>query len=102
MRKDQLEHAIRAACQIIEREEVIVVGSQAILGSFNEEQLPAAATISREVDILPISDDDAKTAEMADLLEGVAGELSTFEETHGFSIDSVDLNTAKLPEGWRG
>lgn len=101
MRKDQLEHAIRTACQILERAEVIVVGSQAILGTFNEKQLPAVATISREVDILPIANSEADVLAMVDLLEGVAGELSTFEETHGFSIDGVDLNTAKLPEGWR-
>ncbi len=38
---------------------------------------------------------------MADLIEGVAGELSPFEELHGFSIDGVDLQTAVLPDGWR-
>jgi hypothetical protein len=32
MRRDQLEHAIRAACQIAGLTEVIIVGSQAILG----------------------------------------------------------------------
>jgi hypothetical protein len=40
MRRDQLEHAIRTACQIIGRQEVIVVGSQSILGTFREDQLP--------------------------------------------------------------
>jgi hypothetical protein len=39
MRRDQLEHAIRTACQIIGQPEVIVVGSQSILGTFVEEQL---------------------------------------------------------------
>jgi hypothetical protein len=34
MRRDQLEHAIRTACQIIERPEVILVGSQATLVTF--------------------------------------------------------------------
>ena len=34
MRRDQLEHAIRTACQIIGHDAVVVVGSQAILGSF--------------------------------------------------------------------
>ncbi|HTU15333.1 MAG TPA: DUF6036 family nucleotidyltransferase [Solirubrobacterales bacterium] len=101
MRRDQLEHAIRASCQILGREEVIVIGSQAILGSFGEEQLPADATMSLEVDILPISDDDSEVDEMADLLGGAAGEFSLFEEAHGFSIDGVDLTTATLPEGWR-
>src|SRR5215467_7465585 len=38
MRRDQLEHAIRIACQIIGRPEVIVLGSQAILGTFREDE----------------------------------------------------------------
>ena len=87
MRREQLEHAIRAACQIIHRPEVIVVGSQAILGSFDESELPPTATMSIEIDVLPISDDNEETARLADLIEGVAGEFSTFEATHGFSID---------------
>lgn len=101
MRRDQLEHAIRTACQIIQQPEVIVVGSQAILGTYDESQLPAAATMSIEVDILPIADSPNETARLADLIEGVAGELSPFEELHGFSIDGVDLETAVLPDGWR-
>jgi hypothetical protein len=47
MRRDQLEPAIRTACQIIGSHEVIVVGSQSILGSFREDQLPADAGTSR-------------------------------------------------------
>lgn len=101
MRRDQLEHAIRTACQIIERPEVIVVGSQAILGSFGEDELPADATMSVEVDILPIANSNDETAHLADLIEGVAGEFSTFEQLHGFSIDGVDLETSTLPDGWR-
>ena len=101
MRRDQLEHAIRTACQIIEQREVIVVGSQAILGTYDESELPAAATMSIEVDILPIADSNHETARMADLIEGVAGEFSPFEQLHGFSIDGVDLETAVLPDGWR-
>jgi Nucleotidyltransferase of unknown function (DUF6036) len=101
MRRDQLEHAIRAACQIIGRPEVIVVGSQAILGSFDEDQLPAEATMSLEIDILPLVEGGDGTADLADLIEGVAGEWSPFEEQHGFSIDGVDWETAILPDGWR-
>jgi hypothetical protein len=101
MRRDQLEHAIRTACQIIDRSEVIVVGSQAILGTFSEDVLPADATMSVEVDILPIADSNDETARLADLIEGVAGEFSTFEALHGFSIDGVDLETSALPDGWR-
>ena len=102
MRRDQLEHAIRAACQIIDQTEVIVVGSQAILGSFMEEELPEEATMSNEIDLLPIADSDDEVARLADLIEGTAGEFSRFEELHGFSIDGVDLSTSALPEGWPG
>ena len=35
MRREQLEHAIRTACQITGAREVIVVGSQAILGTYD-------------------------------------------------------------------
>src|SRR3954471_4249949 len=101
MRRDQLEHAIRTACQIIGHDAVVVVGSQSILGSFTEDELPVEATMSAEIDILPLGKDNSETAKLADLIEGVAGEWSPFEEQHGFSIDGVDLETAVLPTGWR-
>ena len=40
MRRDQLEHAIRTACQIIGHEAVVVVGSQSILGSLPDVRPP--------------------------------------------------------------
>jgi hypothetical protein len=40
MRRDQLEHAIRAARQITGLTEVIIVGSQVILGTYTEGELP--------------------------------------------------------------
>jgi hypothetical protein len=101
MRRDQLEHAIRTACQIIQQPAVVVVGSQAILGTFAEDQLPPEATMSIEIDILPIGSDNDETTRLADLIEGVAGEWSPFEEQHGFSIDGVDQLTSVLPDGWR-
>lgn len=101
MRRDQLEHAIRAACSVIEAPAVILVGSQAILGTYREDELPAAATMSMEIDVLPIADDEQEVIRLGDILEGVMGELSAFESTHGFSIDGVDMSTAVLPMGWR-
>ena len=59
MRRDQLEHAIRTACQITGQTEVIVIGSQAILGTYPEYELPHLATRSMEVDILPITEGTA-------------------------------------------
>lgn len=90
-----------AACQIAGLTEVIIVGSQAILGTYTEDQLPFYATRSVEVDVLPITDDTGEIARLADELEGAAGEFSPFERLHGFSIDGVDLQTSALPDGWR-
>ena len=47
-----------------------------------------------------VADFDAMV-ELADLIEGVAGELSPFEELHGFALDGVDTTTSVLPLGWR-
>ncbi len=80
---------------------MIVVGSQAILGTYREEDLPAEATMSMEIDILPVADDSDEVSRLGDLIESVAGEFSQFEDAHGFSIDGVDLSTSALPEGWR-
>lgn len=76
---------------------MIVVGSQSILGTYREDQLPAAATMSIEVDVLPIADSDHEIQRLADSIEGVAGELSPLEQMHGFSIDGVDMSTSALP-----
>jgi hypothetical protein len=51
MTREQLEHAIRAACDIADDDEVIIVGSQAILGQY--PAAPAELTQSDEVDLFP-------------------------------------------------
>lgn len=50
MNRDQLEHVLRAASQIAGETDVLVIGSQSILGSIPEELLPFEATASIEVD----------------------------------------------------
>lgn len=101
MRRDQLEHAIRTACQVTGLTEVIIVGSQAILGTFAEDELPFYATRSLEIDVLLITNDHGEIARLADVIEGAAGEFSPFEQLRGFSIDGVDLSTSVLPDGWQ-
>lgn len=98
VRRSDLEHAIRAATEIIAADEIIVIGSQAILGSFTEDELPAEATMSIEVDMAPLHDDDAGS--LATQLDGVLGEWSMFHETHGFYVQGVGMETAVLPAGW--
>lgn len=52
MTRDELEHAIRAACDAAGVDSVLVFGSQAILGQLPEP--PESLTVSIEVDIMPL------------------------------------------------
>ena len=79
MTRDQLEHAIRAACDVAEDSEVWVFGSQAILGEFPDA--PEALRASIEVDMQPKNRPDA-----ADAIDGALGELSPFHEANGFYV----------------
>ena len=98
MRRRDLEHVLRAACQIAETEEALVIGSQAILGAYTEDALPPEAFSSIEVDLAFL--DDARD-ELADRVDGAIGELSSFHETFGYYAQGVSVSTAILPPGWR-
>jgi hypothetical protein len=71
MTRDELEHAIRAACDLTDETEVIVFGSQAILGQFPDA--PAALRQSAEADIAP-----KHAIDKVDLIDAVLGENSQF------------------------
>jgi hypothetical protein len=90
----QLEHVIRAAAAIAGDDEIIVVGSQAILGQFPSP--PPELTVSMEADVYPKNDPDK-----ADLIDGSIGELSPFHETFGYYAQGVAPETAILPTGWQ-
>jgi hypothetical protein len=97
VKREQLEHVLRAASQIVDSTELLVIGSQSVLGSWDERRLPAAAIRSMEVDVATLDGDERKS----DLIDGSIGEGSTFHETNGFYAQGVSLNTAVLPSGWR-
>jgi hypothetical protein len=56
MTRDELEHLLRAASRIAEDPDVVVVGSQAILGSFGDWELPDEAV--RRVEGLPVAPEE--------------------------------------------
>jgi len=91
--RDQLEHAIRAACDVAEDSEVWVFGSQAILGEFPDAPEDLRASI--EVDMQPKNRPD-KT----DLVDGALGELSQFYKTYDFYVHGLLIDSAALPQGW--
>lgn len=93
MNRRQLEHVIRAAATIAEDPEIVVIGSQAILGSFPDA--PEELCLSADVELYPRNQPDR-----ADLVDGSIGELSPFHEAFGYYAQGVGPRTAVLPEGW--
>jgi hypothetical protein len=94
MKRSELEHLIRAAGAIADDREVVVIGSQSILGQF--PNAPVALLASAEADVFPLN-----RPELANLIEGSIGEGSAFHELYGYYAQGVDERTATLPRGWR-
>jgi len=94
MTRVELEHVIRAAADIADDDEIVVIGSQAVLGQF--PSAPAALLVSAEADVYP-----RNHPERADLIDGSIGEGSPFHETFGYHAKGVAEETAVLRDGWR-
>jgi hypothetical protein len=94
VKRIDLEHIIRAAAEIADDDEIVVIGSQAILGSFPEA--PEELLVSVEADVYP-----KNRPERSELIDGSIGEGSPFHETYGYFAQGVDGSTAVLPRGWR-
>jgi len=95
MTREELEHAIRAACDLTDETEMIVFGSQAILGQYPDAPEPLRQ--SAEADMAP-----KHAVEKVDLIDAVLGADSDFHRTHGFYVHGVPIETAVLPWGWDG
>lgn len=94
MTRTQLEHIIRASGTIANDSDIVVVGSQSILGQFPDA--PADLLISREADVYPLHYPDR-----ADLIDGSIGEDSPFDAAFGFYAHGVGEETSVLPRGWQ-
>ncbi len=92
MRRADLEHVIRAAAAVAD-DEIVVIGSQAILGG-----LPAAPDVllwSQEADVYP-----RNHPERAEAIDGALGDGSQFHAAFGYYAHGVGPETAKAPAGW--
>ena len=93
MQRSDLEHLIRASGEIAADNEIIIIGSQAILGQFPDA--PARLLSSMEADVYP-----RNYPEKADKVDGAIGEGSAFHELHGYYAQGVGERTAVLPKEW--
>jgi hypothetical protein len=93
MQRSELEHLLRAAGEIIDERQFIVIGSQSILGKYPDA--PKELLRSREADFIA-----KNRPERTRMLEAI-GEASRFYETFGYYVDPVDSRTAVLPRDWK-
>lgn len=106
---EDLERAVRTLAREFKTDRVFVVGSQAILISWPDA--PMVMRVSPEIDAFPenariweITERDREPslpAEASEHIDALFGNGSRFHRTHGFYIDGVDENTAKLPRNWQ-
>jgi len=93
MQRSELERLIRASGEIADDNEIIIIGSQAILGQFPDA--PVRLLSSMEADVYP-----KNYPEKADRVDGAIGEGSSFHELHGYYAQGVGERTAVLPKDW--
>lgn len=107
---EDLERTVRAIATEFKADKVFIIGSQAILLSWPDA--PVAVRLSPEIDAFPANaklweieeyrkHPEDVPPEASEHIDALFGSGSHFHLTHGFYIDGVDENTAKLPEGWQ-
>ena len=98
MRRSDLAHIVRAAAEIAGDGKILIIGSQAVLASRGDSELPAEATMSIEADVAFFDDE---TEEKGDRVDGAIGEGSEFHRRFGYYAQGVSVGAATLPAGWR-
>lgn len=93
MNRAALEHIVRAAAAAAGEREIVIIGSQAVLGQFPDA--PDSLLVSLDADVFP-----RYAPDKSDLIDGAIGELSMFHETYGYYAHGIDDTTATLPSGW--
>lgn len=93
MRREDLDHLVKAAADISGDPEIVVVGSQAILGQHPDA--PPSLLMSIEADVYP-----RNHPERADAIDGAIGDGSRFHETYGYYAHGVGPETPIAPAGW--
>jgi hypothetical protein len=93
MKKQQLDHVLRAAGRITGEKQFLIIGSQSLHGKFPD--LPDDISRSAEVDL--IANENIDRTEWLNVI----GQDSPFHETFGYYADPVNETTVVLPNGWK-
>ncbi|HUX74662.1 MAG TPA: DUF6036 family nucleotidyltransferase [Steroidobacteraceae bacterium] len=93
MKKQQVDHVLRAAGRITGERQFIIIGSQSLHGTYPD----LADDIVRSAEVDLIAGSDAARTEWLNVI----GQDSEFHAQFGYYADPVDDTTATLPTGWR-
>jgi hypothetical protein len=94
MKKQQVDHVLRAAGRITGEKQFIIIGSQSLHGKHPD----LADDIVRSAEVDLIAKRDASRTEWLNVI----GQDSKFHDQFGYYADPVDETTATLPKGWKG
>ena len=94
MKKQQVDHVLRAAGRITGEKLFIIIGSQSLHGKYPD----LADEILKSVEVDLVAGEKGARTEWLNAI----GHLSPFHENFGYYADPVDLSTATLPKGWKG
>ena len=93
MKKQQLDHVLRAAGRITGERQFLIIGSQSLHGKCPD--LADEIVRSMEVDLIAKGNPDR-----TEWLNAI-GQDSPFHQSFGYYADPVDETTAVLPRGWK-
>lgn len=93
MNRADFEHLLAAVSQVVDEDDLVVIGSQAVLGT--HPHAPSELLRSMEADVYP-----RWAPEKADQIDGALGDGSTFHAQYGYYAHAVGPETAKAPDGW--
>jgi hypothetical protein len=93
MKKQQVDHVLRAAGRITGEKQFIIIGSQSLHGKHPD----VADDILRSFEVDLIAKHDPSRSEWLNVI----GQDSHFHEQFGYYADPVNESTAVLPKGWK-
>jgi hypothetical protein len=94
LNREEFEHVLRAAAAIVD-DELVVIGSQAVLGQHPDA--PESLLQSAELDVYPRTH-----PERAGEIDGSIGDGSTFHDTFDYYAHGVGPESPSAPAGWEG
>lgn len=96
MKRDHLFKLFREAHRLTGHKDYVVVGSLSILGTQDEDGLPAEMSMSNDIDTYTKAD----PGRIHDV-NAALGEGSEFHRANGYYLDPTSPDLPTLPDGWQ-